>query len=323
MLVLSHDVIAEDSSGATLLRYLIGTKSLASLIILAPKEKAGAFADSIDLHGLEPIVISPDGGLAPGTLDTGDTVAIEHRLHSLLDRLPGNKVITHGLLAHCLVSSAAAVAGREWLLIGAKEFDVILGHPPKDPGVSIAALRRAIAKSSVIRHLGKIRPHALARIAQVSSRPIDEFRLDEPSMLPGKSDGGAPAIRIVGIGPHATAGEWHEVARALRSLEVSLACRIGLRLLAWGPFVENLCDLAMDGDDIEIVSLYDRPNSLAPIGDVLIAPDPTLQAHGPELEFELYGSSMRIFGFASVVSASRDRSKSEFRTHLTTLLERS
>jgi glycosyltransferase involved in cell wall biosynthesis/tetratricopeptide (TPR) repeat protein len=322
VLVLSHEVIDDDSSGSLLLRHLAAKNSLVNLLILAPESKATAFTESIRLPNLALTVIPPEEEPAASTKNTVDASAAKRRLHAALMELPGSCIMTHGLLAHCLVGSAPQKKGREWVMVAAKEFDAILGHPPTDPGVTIAALRAAITNCSILRHIGNTRPHAFARMAQTCSRPIDEFLFDDIRAPSCKVSNDEPAVHFVGIGLHASPHEWLELVRALCSIELSLPCKIRLRLLAWGSAIEDLRKTAADELRIEVINVFQRPNSLAQLGDILLAPSSTVQAHGPDLDFELQDSPMRLFDFASVYSASDDLLQSELRSHMTELIER-
>jgi glycosyltransferase involved in cell wall biosynthesis len=319
-LVLSHDVIGQDMSGAALLRYLDATTSLVNVVIMAPAREAAAFVEALHIPQLAHIVISPGEPSASGAAIGTRTPTVEHRLHAALAKLSYSRIVTHGLLANCFVGSAAAENRKEWLLVAAKEFDAILGHPPKDPGVTIAGISQAVSLCAEAHFCGKSPPHAFARIARVWARPISQLPLDTVTPRRLRRPNKVPTIRCLGIASHSPLSQWNSVAQALSAFESTLPCKIRLRLLAWGSDIEGLQVAEAEKHNIEIAHIFDRPASLPQLGELLLVPDSVRKKHGSHLDLELKGSSMRMFGVEAVQATSDGACREDLRAHIDSLV---
>jgi glycosyltransferase involved in cell wall biosynthesis len=306
-LVLSHDVLRPDMRGDALVRYVDATTTLISLIVVAPEREAAAFIESLQMPNIAHVVIPPDTVSSIATSKTSRTSTAEQHLHALLGKLSFDSIVSHGLLAHCLVRSITRQNGQEWLLVAGKEFDSLLGHPPKDAGVTVAGVLQAVSSCTEAQFCEKLPPHAFARMAQACARPIDQLVLGTVHPRRRRNLSKVPMIRCIGLAPHASTSDWKKVAQALTTFASGLVCKIHLRLLTWGEAIEGLESLQTiesEGLKIELVQIFDRPTSLPLLGELLLVPDTVNENHRSQLKLELQGSPMRVFWFESDLSPS-------------------
>lgn len=324
-LVLSQDVLAPEMNGAALLLHLGSSATALRVVLLAAQAEAEVFTKDLGAPGLDIAVLDPQAP-APATAGPAAAAAahpagssLEQRLRGVLGDIASGNVVSHGLLANCLVASVAGQPRANWLLVAGPEFEVILGHLPKAPGVTIAGIRLAMSRCGMAQFVGAVLPHAFARMAQALALPVDQLRLTASVNIRHDRTAAQP-IRVLGIAGHASAAQWRAAAQALSVAAADLARPIRLRLLAWGRSAVELMPLEQQEPIVELIHLYDRPAALSDHGEIMLVATPGGDVGGSHLALELQRSAMHAVALESVFETIAGRPPQASATELLNLL---
>lgn len=180
-------------------------------------------------------------------------------------------VISFGLAAHYLVNELVNKQTTVWTIIAGIEFDSLLGKLPAAP-ITVLALTEAIQQCQQVYYISEQLPVVCSRLATASLQAVDKLTLKSAIKITSTD-----TIYCLGVVNNATTAQWHTIATILHQLELEQDYKLILRLLIWGDVDEILLAELSTYENIELVTIFVKPEDFSKLAHFGVAFQPTGQ----------------------------------------------
>lgn len=265
LLVVSEDALREDGRALELVSGLAVQHRL-QVAVLGGDASTAWIQQAAEAAPGVPVLPLRDEGRASATLPAEGDAAPASGIAELLTRF--DSWYSYGLRAHCVLADVPPQGAARWTVLAGREFDALLGQPPRVRGVSVRALRRAVTGCAAVRYVDAQPSHPFARMAQSRALPMDRLVLPPPASAIRRSGSGGERV-LLGLASQLEPGAWERLADALEVAEGRLAAPVRLRVVGWGSDLASLWSGPVRAR-LEPVALYDLPAAWEPLADGII-----------------------------------------------------